>query len=136
LKDPKIKHIIYFDGVCNLCHWSVKFILKRDKENKFRFAPLQSDFAASNLQQMAPFKQGLDTVIYQRNNSYYHKSKAVLRILVEIGGFWKIFSIFNIIPVPMLNKLYDFIASQRYNWFGRQKSCIIPTPELKDRFLG
>ena len=135
MENTKTKHIIYFDGVCNLCHWSVKLVLKRDREKKFRFAPFQSEFASSNLQKINSTNPETNSVIYQRGNSYYFKSKAVLQILHEMGGAWRVFGVVSVLPTSFLDKLYDFIANHRHRWFGKQDSCIVPSTDIKARFL-
>jgi predicted DCC family thiol-disulfide oxidoreductase YuxK len=128
-------HIIYFDGVCNLCHWAVKFIVVRDKRSFFSFASLQSSFAQNHL--TYPNGQGVNynSVVYQHGEKIYTKSKAALKILNELGGIWKLASIFSLMPTALLDHLYDFIASHRYSWFGKKDQCFVPSPEIRARFL-
>jgi len=135
LKSRQLDNIIYFDGVCNLCNWMVTFVIKHDKRSTFSFSQLQSDFAKKlkfhvNVQNMT-----YDTLIYQQGENYYIKSEAVLRILKEIGGVWKLFYVLKIIPKPLRDWMYDKIARSRYRLFGKMDSCMIPSKEIQARFL-
>lgn len=111
------------------------FIIKRDKKGKFLFASLQSEFSLDLVEKGITDNNNLDTVIYQRGNSFYTKSTAAIEILSEIGGIWKIFGVFKLFPASFLDRIYDFIASHRYNWFGKKHKCMVPTAEIKARFL-
>lgn len=129
-------HIILFDGVCNLCNWSVRFVIKRDFKRKFRFAALQSDIGRAMVKDIKELPPGSSTIIYLKGDSQYIKSTAVLHILKEIGGFWQMLYIGIIIPKPIRDFFYNLIAKYRYRIFGKRKDCIIPGPEIKDRFYG
>ena len=133
----KIKNnrIIFFDGVCNLCNASVNFILKNDKKKRFVFASLQSDVAKDILLQFSKKKLTLDTFIYVENGVLFEKSTAALKIAKQLRTPWPIFYVFMIIPKFFRDYIYTFIAKNRYNWFGKKASCMVPTPELKSRFL-
>lgn len=131
------KHdIILFDGVCNLCNSAVQFIIKRDKADRYRFAALQSDLgkeltAARNID-----TQKIDSIILiEPGKAYYIKAPAALRIGKQFGGLWKLLGIFEWFPPVISNWFYDLVARNRYRWFGRKDECMIPTPELKERFL-
>lgn len=130
-----INHIVYFDGICNLCNGAVQFIIKQDKKGIFSFASLQSDFAKRHLMYANGEDISYDSVIYQRGNSFYIKSKAILEILKDLGGWWKLLLVFGLFPKTLLDRIYDYIASHRYRWFGKKEKCLVPTPELKSRFL-
>ena len=129
------KIIILFDGVCNLCNGLVRFIIKRDRAGKFKFASLQSEIGQSWLKKIEVVNTGFESFVMIVGNAYYAKSTAALKMLKELGGIWKIFYVFIIVPRPVRDFLYDLIAKYRYRIFGKRDSCMIPTPELKERFL-
>lgn len=133
---PEGKKLIIFDGVCNLCNSSVLKIIKYDKKNIFLFAPLQSEIANKITEQLKIDTNKVDSIIlYEPNVSYDLKSTAVLKIMKDFGGFWSITQIFMLFPEAFRNHIYNFIAKNRYKWFGKKESCIIPTPQLKVKFL-
>jgi predicted DCC family thiol-disulfide oxidoreductase YuxK len=127
--------IILFDGVCNLCNSSVKFILKRDKKKQFIFASLQSDAAENILLHHKYKKNGLNSIILIHRDKLYEKSSAVLNIFRVLGMPWRLFSVFYILPLSWRDFLYDFIAQNRYKWFGKKDSCIMMLPKYKNRFI-
>ncbi|HMS33164.1 MAG TPA: thiol-disulfide oxidoreductase DCC family protein [Ignavibacteria bacterium] len=127
--------IILFDGVCNLCNSSVNFIIDHDKKNMFRFASLQSDSGQTLLKKFGLNNESFDSIILIDNEKYLTRSSAVLRIVKNFPGFWKLLYIFIIVPPAVRNLLYDIIAENRYKWFGKKDSCRVPTPELKEKFL-
>ena len=131
----KDKSIILFDGVCNLCNSAVNFIIKHDQKKHFLFASLQSDVAKEILLQFHSEKTDLSSIILIENNISYDKSKAVLLIFKQLNGGYKLIYYLIIIPKFIRDFVYKFIANNRYKWFGRQKSCNIPSLELKKRFL-
>lgn len=130
-----MKRIIYFDGVCHLCQRSVRFILRYDKRQQFSFASLQSEYAKKHLLYINGLDIKLNTIVYQRNDSYLTKSDAVLKILNDLGGAWKIFLVFSVLSKSLRNFIYDLVANNRYSWFGKDDSCMIPNKEIKSRFL-
>lgn len=133
---PEHKKLILFDGVCNLCNNSVTWVIKRDKKNTFLFAPLQSDFGAKIINDYNIDTVKTDSIIlYESNGKLSVKSSAALRIALGLGWPWKIISVFLIIPAFIRNVVYDFIARNRYKWYGKREACMIPTPELKSKFL-
>lgn len=126
--------IIFFDGVCGLCNGFIDFLMTIDKSRQFHFSPLQSEFAQKKLP--ANFTSDLKSVIYiDHENKMYSKSEAVLRILYDIGGLWKISMIGNFLPKKIMNGAYDMIAANRYKVFGKKETCRMPTPEERKRFL-
>lgn len=132
----KNKKIILFDGVCNLCNGAVQFIIKHDKKDIFRFAALQSDLGKEICNYIGVDQTKIDSIIfYNPGVAYYYKSSAVLEIAEELGGFYSLLFIFKIFPEKLRNYLYDYIAKNRYKWYGKKESCIIPTPEIKAKFL-
>ncbi|KRD10443.1 thiol-disulfide oxidoreductase [Flavobacterium sp. Root901] len=133
---PKNKKIILFDGVCNLCNGAVQFIVKHDKKDIFRFAALQSDLGKEICNYIGVDQTKIDSIIfYNPGVAYYYKSTAVIEIAEELGGFYSLLLIFKIFPEKLRNYLYDYISKNRYKWYGKKESCMIPTPEIKAKFL-
>lgn len=127
--------VILFDGVCNLCNSSVQFIIRHDKKALFRFAALQSE-AGKALQ----LKFGLDpavinTIVLVQNDRVYTRSEAVLRVARQLGGMLPLAYVFIIVPAFIRDAVYRFVGNNRYRWFGKKESCMLPTPALKARFL-
>jgi predicted DCC family thiol-disulfide oxidoreductase YuxK len=127
--------IILFDGVCNLCNGFVQFIIRNDRKERFHFGGLQSAEAQQLLHGTDLRPQDLDTVIYLRKGWALSRSTAALHILKELGGAWSLMAVFFVVPRFIRDAVYRFIANNRYRWFGRQESCMLPTPELRTRFL-
>jgi predicted DCC family thiol-disulfide oxidoreductase YuxK len=133
---PKDKKIILFDGVCNLCESSVLFVIKHDKKDIFRFVALQSDLGKEIIEHIGLSKKNIDSVIlYEPGISYNYKSAAAIEIAKDLGGFFHLGTIFKIIPGGLRNVLYDYIAKNRYLWYGKKDSCLLPTEEIKSKFL-
>ena len=130
-----MKKIILFDGVCNLCNGAITFIIQRDKKDVFRYAALQSDIGRQLAQEHNIDLEKVDSIILVDNDKAYLKSTAALRIARHLRGGWPLLSIFLILPAFIRNWVYDFIARNRYTWFGKKEACMIPTPELKSKFL-
>ncbi|MEH7113920.1 thiol-disulfide oxidoreductase DCC family protein [Neobacillus niacini] len=125
---------ILFDGVCNLCNSSVQFIIKRDPKSHFKFASIQSETGRSLLKQYG-FDKEIDSFILIENQRIYLKSSAALRVCRNLNGMWKLLTILRILPAPFRDFFYDIVAKNRYKWFGKKESCMIPTKEMKKRFL-
>lgn len=119
-------HIILFDGICNLCNSSVQFILKRDAQSIFSFAPLQSDPAKSLLEDRNIDASKMDSIVYVQGGNVFTKSTAALKICKKLNGLWPLLYIFIIIPRPLRDAVYDWIAKNRYQWFGKKDSCSMP----------
>lgn len=135
-KLPKDKKILLFDGVCNLCNESVLKIIRYDNKDIFRFVSLQSDFGQQITNHLGIDTSTIDSVIlYEPGVSYEIKSTAALNIMFEFGGIWKLTRVFGYLPEGFRNFIYDYIARNRYKWFGKKEQCMIPTPELKSKFL-
>ncbi|WP_299485481.1 thiol-disulfide oxidoreductase DCC family protein [uncultured Allomuricauda sp.] len=131
------KKIILFDGVCNLCNGAIQFIIKRDKTDTFRYAPLQSEIGEQLIAERAIDTSKVDSIILiEPGIAYFTKSDAALRIAQDFGGLWKALAIFTWIPKTFRDAIYDLVAKNRYKWFGRKDACMIPTPELQAKFLG
>lgn len=133
---PKGKKIILFDGVCNLCESSVQFIIKHDKKDVFRFVALQSDLGKKIIQYIGIESDNLDSIVlYNPGVAYFYKSNAAIEIARDLGGLYQFATIFRIIPSSIRNRIYDYIAKNRYQWYGKKESCLLPTNELKAKFL-
>ena len=134
MKVDKQTNVILFDGVCNLCNGLVKFIFKYDKKAIFSFASLQSDVASKLLREVGMLDVP-DSVIVIQDGKALAKSDAALYIVKQLGGMFKLLLFFRIFPRKLRDNLYDAIAKRRYNWFGKQEACMIPTREQRSRFL-
>jgi predicted DCC family thiol-disulfide oxidoreductase YuxK len=127
--------VILFDGECNFCDSSVQFIIKNDPKGLFHFASLQSE-AGQELLKKYKVPEDVDSMILIEKDKAYYKSTAALRISRHLKGAWKLASGFTIIPSPIRNAAYDFIARNRYKWFGKKaESCMLPSPSVRKRFL-
>jgi predicted DCC family thiol-disulfide oxidoreductase YuxK len=131
----KLKAIILFDGICNFCNSSVNFIIKRDRNNYFKFSPLQSEYSKKVFSENNYKIKYFESIVLVKNNKTYQKSTAALRIAKHLTGFWKLLFIFIIIPPFIRDFFYDIIARNRYKWFGRRDACMIPDENEKIRFL-
>jgi len=127
--------VILFDGVCNLCNGFVQFVIKHDRRGRFKFTALQSDAGQQILNQVHFTDKSLSTVVLVQNNKAYVQSTAALKILAQLDGLWPLTYVAIILPAFLRNIIYTGIARNRYRWFGKQESCMVPTPELKSRFL-
>jgi predicted DCC family thiol-disulfide oxidoreductase YuxK len=135
-KTAMYKKIILFDGVCNLCNSAVQFVIKHDQKDVFRFVALQSELGQKILKHIGVNPANIDSIIlYEPGIAYYYKSQAAIQISKNLGGFWHFGTLFKIIPIGISNLLYDYIAKNRYKWYGKKESCMLPIPELKIKFL-
>lgn len=133
---PENKKIIVFDGVCNLCNTAVQFIIKYDKKDVFRFVALQSDLGHEIIKHIGIDTKVIDSIVlYQPGVAYYYKSAAALEIAKDLNVFFYWTRILNILPERLRNSLYDYIARNRYKWYGKKETCIMPTNALKLKFL-
>jgi predicted DCC family thiol-disulfide oxidoreductase YuxK len=124
-----------FDGVCNLCSGSVQFIIKRDPKAKFKFASLQSAFGQQQLEKLGLDKSSLYSIILLKEDKVYQRSDAALEIARHLRSLWPLFYAFKILPRFMRDGMYNWIAQNRYRWFGRKDACWLPSPHLKSRFI-
>ena len=127
--------IIYFDGVCNLCNWSIRLVINQDKKGIYSFASLQSDYAQKHLIYTNGQYIKYNSVVYQEGDRILIKSDAVFHIISEIGSWWKVFLVFKILPKSWCDWLYDVIAKNRYRWFGKKDKCMVPTKNVASKFL-
>lgn len=135
-KLPKDKKLILFDGVCNLCDVTVQFIIKHDKQDVFRFVALQSELGQEIVKYIGVDTSKTDSIIlYEPGRAYYYKAEAAIRIAKELGGIYSLVGIFSVLPNWFSNKIYDYVARNRYKWYGKKEQCMIPTPEMKAKFL-
>ena len=127
--------IVLFDGVCNFCNYWVNFAIRRDKKKKLKFATLQGETAKQLLTQYNINPTLFNSVIFIDRGKVYAQSSASLRICKYMDGGWKLFYALMIIPKFIRDFFYNIIARKRYKWFGKKESCMVPTPELRERFL-
>jgi predicted DCC family thiol-disulfide oxidoreductase YuxK len=139
--------LLLFDGVCNLCNRTVQFVIRHDRKGTFRFATLQGEAARKALSVIPPgagvhLPEGTSpsdpssgSVILLHRGVVYQRSSAVLKVFQLLGGAWKVLAFFYIVPRPVRDGVYEWIARNRYRWFGRKDECMVPTPELGNRFL-
>ncbi len=133
---PQNKKIILFDGLCNLCNSSVQFLIKRDSKDIFRFVSLQSDLGKELLSKLPIAIQKTDSIIlYESEAVFYYKSQAVFQIIKTLGGLFNCLLIFKLLPYSMCDVVYDYIAKNRYQWFGKKEQCLVPTSEIQSKFL-
>ena len=133
---PKNKQLILFDGVCNLCNTSIQYVIKHDKKNLFLFTPLQSDIGQNIIKTYKIDSKKTDSILlYSTNNGLSTKSTAALKVAKHLGFPRNLMSVCFIVPAFIRNWVYDYIAKNRYKWYGKKETCMIPTPELKAKFL-
>jgi predicted DCC family thiol-disulfide oxidoreductase YuxK len=133
---PKHKQLILFDGVCNLCNSSINYVIKYDKNDVFMFAPLQGEAGKQIIQKFHLDTSKTDSILlYSEEKGLQIKSSAALAIASKLGFPRNLLTIFYIIPPFIRNWVYDYIAKNRYKWYGKKEACMIPTPELQVKFL-
>lgn len=133
--DQVDKPILFFDGVCNLCNSSVQFIIRRDRNERFLFASLQSEKAKKTLPAKYRVEDDLKSLVLKDGDRLKTKSSAALTIARDLSGLWPLLYLLMIIPKALRDFVYDIIARNRYNWFGKKDACMIPTTDLKSRFV-
>ena len=133
---PNDKQIILFDGVCNLCDSAVQMIIKHDTKDVFRFVALQSDLGQKIIQHLGINTHKTDSIIlYQPGFAYHYKSEAVLEIAKNLGGIFYFAALFSILPTSVNNYIYEYVAKNRYKWFGKKDACLIQSKEIQAKFL-
>ncbi len=128
-------HILLFDGVCNLCNSAVRFVIKNDHQKRFRFASLQSDAGKRLLQSVGLPENHIHSIVYITGNNVYIKSDAALKAACQLKPPVKLLVILLIVPKFIRDAMYNWVAKNRYRWFGKKETCMIPTTELKSRFI-
>ncbi|EMA59792.1 thiol-disulfide oxidoreductase DCC family protein [Halorubrum kocurii] len=132
---PDDESIILFDGVCNLCSGFVQFVLPRDEEGKYRFASLQSDAGQALLAEHDLPSDELESVVLIEDGESYVKSSAIIQIAAGLGGAYRLLSPFRYVPRSVRDRVYDFVADNRYRWFGKKDRCMMPSGDVESRFL-
>lgn len=127
--------LILFDGICNFCHYWVNFAIQRDSKKKLRFTSLQGETAKSILPAHSITPGSLSSVIFIDNGKAYTQSSAAIRICKHLNGGWKLLYGLMVIPKFIRDPVYNIIARNRYKWFGKKEQCMIPSPEVRERFL-
>lgn len=132
---PKDKKIVLFDGICNYCNDKINYIIKNDKDDLFRFVALQSESGQKIIKYLG-IDNSIDSIIlYEPGYAYFIKSEAVFRIIKHLSSSVKLLLFFNFIPTSIKNIFYDLIAKNRYKWYGKKESCMLPTEEIKAKFI-
>jgi len=129
------RRILLYDGVCNLCNGLVRFTIRWDRKKKILFASLQSETGQDYLRKLGLPAGDLDTLVYIKAGKHFIRSSAVLEVLKDMGGFWRLFYVFIIIPGCLRDPVYRLVAYMRYRVFGKRDSCRLPSPEIQQRFL-
>lgn len=129
------KKILLFDGVCNLCASAVQFVLKRNKKENIYFASLQSNIGQQLMQQHQLDSTVINSLVYIENGKAYSKSTGALRMAKQLSGLWPLLYGFIIVPPFIRNVVYNWVAKNRYRWFGKQETCWLPQPKWNARFL-
>ena len=127
--------IILFDGICNFCNSAVNFTLKRNKKENIRFAPLQSEAGQKLLQHYHLPVTDMESFVFIENDTAYKQSTAALKVCRHLRGLWPLCYAFMIVPKFIRDGIYNWIAKNRYKWFGIRQACMVPTAEVKARFL-
>lgn len=136
MKNEKEVHaVVLFDGVCNFCNNQINFIIRHDKNDYFRFAALQSDIGKKILSDHGVLMPDLDTFILVENGKTYDRTTAALRVAKNLNGLWPMMYAFIIVPPFIRDIAYKIISKNRYKWWGEKESCMIPTPEVRAKFL-
>jgi predicted DCC family thiol-disulfide oxidoreductase YuxK len=128
--------VLLFDGVCNLCTGAVQFVIEHDRHERIRFASLQSGLGAVVRDRLGLSSDELDTVVLVEDGGAYTKSAAAIRVCELLGGPYRLATVGWLLPRRVRDRLYDVVAEHRYGWFGRTDQCMVPTPELRARFVG
>ena len=125
--------ILLFDGVCNFCNSSIQFIIRHDPKGIFKYAALQSDYAKKLVGDRSSPEP--ESVILYEDGKVYDRTTAALKIARHLNGLWPLLYIFIVIPAFLRDPIYKLIAKNRYKWFGKQEACMVPSKEIRDRFL-
>ena len=130
----KKRRLIFFDGDCNLCQYAVQFVLQRDQKGLFCFASLQSELANELLSASSQVPLELSSFILWEEGSIFYRSTAALRVVKGLPALWPLLYVFIIVPTFIRDGIYNWIAANRYQWWGKSASCMVPKPEWKNRF--
>lgn len=127
------ENIVFFDGLCNLCNKSVDWVIRRDKRNVLKFAPLQGETSKKLLH--ATDGQEFNSIVYYHKGVIYQRSTAFIKLMVHVGGGWKLMYLLMVFPGFIRDFVYNIIAKNRYKWWGKKESCRLPTEEEAAKFL-
>jgi len=127
--------VLLFDGVCNLCNGAIQFVIPRDPDGVLRFAPLQSDLGITVRASAGLSTDDLETVVLVDDGKAYTKSDAAIRVGEHLGGVYRLLSLGRLVPRGLRDRIYDFVAENRYDWFGKKDQCMIPDEDVSSRFL-
>ncbi len=127
--------VIVFDGVCLLCSRSVAFVLAHDRQKQFRFATLQSATGRALLVRHGLDPEDPDSFLLADGTAGYANSDAIIGVLTALGGAWRLVALLRLVPRLLRDRFYRWIARNRYRWFGRREACMVPSPEMRGRFL-
>jgi predicted DCC family thiol-disulfide oxidoreductase YuxK len=133
---PDDTALVLFDGVCNLCHGAVRFIIARDPAKHFRFASLQSPTGLSVIREHDLPEDVRSMILVEPDGRVYARSTAALRVARRLGALWPLLAVLEWVPAFLRDPFYEWVARNRYRWFGRKDSCPLPDPALADRFIG
>jgi predicted DCC family thiol-disulfide oxidoreductase YuxK len=128
-------HVVFFDGVCNFCAASAQFIIRHDQQGVIRFAPIQSPLGQETYRRHGLDPANLDTFMFLTGGRALLRSDAAIEVAVRFGGLWKLARVFKLVPRPLRDWVYGIVARHRYQWFGRTKACMVPSPEIRSRFI-
>lgn len=132
---PQDKKIILYDGVCNYCNDKVNFIIKNDTNDSFRFVALQSETGQKIVTYLGIDKTIDSIILYEPGYAYFIKSEAVFRVIKHLSSSVKLMLLFNFIPTSIKNLLYDYIAKNRYKWYGKKENCLLPSEDISGKFI-
>lgn len=133
---PDTRYVVIFDGICNVCNGAVNFVIKRDPQGKFAFTPMQTELARELTDKFGLHTEGMDTFILIKEGRGYVFSTAALEISRDLSGYWYLFNVFRIIPAPIRDFFYKLFARNRYRLFGKRDQCMVPSAEVRSRFVG
>lgn len=131
----QLDNLIIFDGVCNLCTKSVHFILRHESGQVLRFTPLQSSTGSSIMQELGLNPMDAETFVLLSDGNVFVRSDAAIRLSGYLRGGWRFLGLFRVIPRPIRDWAYGLIARNRYRWFGRYEHCMVPSAQIRDRFI-
>jgi predicted DCC family thiol-disulfide oxidoreductase YuxK len=129
------KSIILFDGICNLCNSSVRLVLRNDTKEEFLFSSIQSDASQKLLLQLDHKNNDLKSILLVENGKIFEKSEAVIKIAARLRFPWNMAKVFVLIPVKWRDRIYDYVAANRYRWFGKKDSCVYHMNKYENRFI-
>ena len=128
-------NVVLFDGVCNFCNNSINFTIKRDKKNQLKFAAMQSTAGIQLMEQYGLPVKDMQSFVFIENGVAHNRSTAALNVCKYLGGFWPLCYVFILVPLFIRDGMYNYVAKNRYKWFGKNNECMVPTPAVRAKFL-